>query len=127
MYIDKLHYLKKILLEEKKKLTSSLNNMNNMEDYGSMDIYHSDISGYDNHPADIGTEVFMMEQDNGFKNRIKDTLYEIDSSLEAIKNGSYGICESCKREIDYERLKLLPYIKTSLVVSPEKFLYPYWY
>lgn len=59
MYIDKLHYLKKILLEEKKKLTSSLNNMNNMEEYGSMDIYHSDISGYDNHPADIGTEVFI--------------------------------------------------------------------
>lgn len=108
---DKLYYFRKRLFEEKKRLLKTLNNMNNMEEYGSMDIYYSELSNYDNHPAEIGTELFMMEQDNGFKNRMKDTLYEVDSSLEDIKNGRYGTCEICEKKIDEERLDLIPYLK----------------
>lgn len=111
---NKLHYFNKRLYQERKKLLKALENMNNMEEYGSMDIYYSELSNYDNHPADIGTELFMMEQDNGFKNRMKDTLYEIDSSLEDIKNGSYGICKECSKKIDKERLDLIPYLKTCI-------------
>ena len=69
--------------------------MNNMEEYGSMDVYLSELSNYDNHPADSGTELFMMEQDNGFKNRMKTTLLEIDASLDDISNNKYGICKEC--------------------------------
>lgn len=108
---NKIHYFRKRLLEEKKNLLKTLDSMNNMEEYGSMDVYYSELSNYDNHPADIGTELFMMEQDNGFKNRMKDTLYEIDSSLEDIKDGSYGICKSCGNGIDEDRLDLIPYLK----------------
>ncbi|CAK7021667.1 hypothetical protein CIW83_06390 [Tissierella sp. P1] len=111
---NKLHYFRKRLLEEKKNLLKTLDNMNNMEEYGSMDVYYSELSNYDNHPADIGTELFMMEQDNGFKNRMKDTLYEIDSSLEDIKDGSYGLCKKCKNKIDEERLDLIPYLKNCI-------------
>ncbi|WP_353096748.1 TraR/DksA C4-type zinc finger protein [Tissierella praeacuta] len=108
---NKLHHFRKRLLEEKKKILKTLNNMNNMKEFGAMDIYHNELSNYDNHPADIGTELFMMEQDNGFKNSMKDTLYEIDSSLEDLKDGNYGICKSCKKEINEERLDLIPYLK----------------
>lgn len=56
----------------------------------------------------------MMEQDNGFKNSMKDTLYEIDGSLEDLRNGSYGICKSCKKKINEERLDLIPYLKNCI-------------
>ncbi|MGJ0848668.1 transcriptional regulator, TraR/DksA family [Tissierella praeacuta DSM 18095] len=123
---DKLYYFKKRLLEEKKRLLKVLNNMNNMKEFGSMDVYYSELSNYDNHPADIGTELFMMEQDNGFKNSMKDTLNEIDNSLEDIKDGSYGICKACKKKINEERLDLIPYLKNcmecadSITITPDR-------
>ena len=117
---DKLQYYRRRLIEEKKKLLKSLNNINNMEEYGSMDVYHSDISGYDNHPADIATEVFMMEQDNGFKNKSKKNIQEIDNALANIKNGRYGICEICNKEIDNKRLDLIPY-STSCIECAKEF------
>lgn len=118
---DKLHYFREQLIEEKKKLMKLLNNMNDMEEYGSMNIYYSDISGYDNHPADIGTEVFMMEQDNGFKNKLKDTLHEIEDSLLDIDNGSYGVCQICNNNIDNERLDLIPHLKSCIQCSNKIF------
>ena len=108
---NKLRYFKNRLLKEKREILRNLNNMNNMEEYGSMDVYYSELSNYDNHPADIGTELFMMEQDNGFKNKIKDTLNEIENSLNDIREGKYGICKKCNKEINEERLKLIPYLK----------------
>jgi len=108
----KLKYFKNKLIEEKNRLLKTLNNMNNMEEYGAKDVYYSELSNYDNHPADIGTELFMMEQDNGFKNKMKDTLLEIENSINDITKGSYGICKECGKEIDIERLELIPYAKT---------------
>lgn len=116
---DKLDFYKKRLIEEARSVKESIGSMNNMEEYGAMDVYYSEISGYDNHPADIGTELFMMEQDNGFKNKLKDILYEIDISLEDIKDGNYGVCRTCEKTIDYERLNLIPYLKDCIECSKE--------
>lgn len=115
---DKFDFFKKRLIEEKKKIIESINKRN-MEEFGAADSYYTEISGYDNHPADIGTEVFMMEQDKGFKNKLNDNLYEIDESLQDIKDGSYGICDNCKNEIDENRLELIPYLKTCINCSEE--------
>lgn len=108
---NKSSYYKDKLLKEKRKTIKSLYNMNNMKEFGSMDMYHSELSNYDNHPADIGTELFMMELDNGIKNKLKDTLLEIDSSLKDIEEGLYGICSKCKKTIHEDRLELIPYAK----------------
>lgn len=35
-------------------------------------------------------------------------LKDISLALEKIKKGNYGICEKCKREIEVERLKIIP-------------------
>lgn len=106
-----LNYFRDRLIKEKKKFMKTLNNMNNMKEFGPMDIYHSELSNYDNHPADMGTELFMMELDTGIKNKLKDTINEIDNSLVDIKDGNYGICRKCKTLIQEDRLKLIPYSK----------------
>lgn len=116
---SKLRYFKDRLLEEKKKILKTLNKMTNMEEYGSMDVYQSELSNYDNHPADMGTELFMKEQDNGFKNRMKNTLLEIESSFDDISKGSYGVCKACGEKIDEERLEIIPYAKTCKDCSEE--------
>ncbi|WP_077367323.1 TraR/DksA C4-type zinc finger protein [Anaerosalibacter sp. Marseille-P3206] len=116
---DKLLYFKDKLIEEKKKVENILKKMKENK-FGSMEEYASELSSYDNHPGDLGTEMFMMEHDMGLKNKNNDTLYEIETSLRRIEEGNYGICEICGSEISEERLNLVPYIKTCMECANKK-------
>lgn len=105
----KLNKYKEILLEEKERIEKILENRSiNVED-GISNYPEDELYNIDNHPADIGTEVFMREQDEGFKISYKDKLEEIENSLSNISDGSYGICISCGEKIAEERLDLIPY------------------
>jgi len=44
-------------------------------------------------------------------------LQNINSALEKIKKGKYGICEKCKKEIEIERLKVYPEARFCLKCS----------
>lgn len=113
-------HFKRRLMEEKKRILSIINKRDNTEEFGAMDEYYTELSAYDNHPADIGTEMFMMEQDRGVKSKFNNILYEIDKSLEDIDRGKYGVCESCNKEIDQERLEIIPYLKLCIDCSNKK-------
>lgn len=108
---ERLDYFKTRLEEEKKKFLKAKEDI--LE--GRHDLtnkYYSELSGYDNHPGDIGTEVFMNEQDEGFRLNIEAKLKEIDESLAMIGEGSYGICSNCHNNINEGRLEIIPYAKT---------------
>ena len=93
----------KIMLEnERDRLGNSLENINNNPE-------DAELSKIDNHPADAGTELFMREQDEGFKVSYKNTLKEIESSLISINDGTYGTCSTCGGKIDEDRLEAIPY------------------
>lgn len=113
-------YFRRRLIEEKEKLLDTINKMKNSVEFGAMDEYYTELSAYDNHPADLGTEMFMMEHDKGLRDKLNDTLYEIGTSLEAIDRGEYGICEVCGKKIDKERLDLIPYVKLCLDCSKKR-------
>ena len=46
-------------------------------------------------------------------------LREINRSLEKIKDGSYGICEHCGKEISRERLEAYPEVKLCIKCEKE--------
>lgn len=98
----KIKKYKDMLIEEKDKIENILENS-----FGN--YLEGELSNIDNHPADVGTELFMKEQDEGFKVSHKNTLEEIESALSNIQDGSYGLCDSCGDEINEERLDVLPY------------------
>ena len=50
---------------------------------------------------------------------LENRLKNINSSLEKFKNGTYGKCEKCGKEIDEERLKALPEAKFCLKCGPK--------
>ena len=60
----------------------------------------SELSRYDNHPAEIATELFDAEHNAALKESEEFTIREIDDALNRIKDGTYGICENCGRQID---------------------------
>ena len=67
-----------------------------------------ELSSYDNHPADAGSDTFERGKDIGLKDNVNLFLTMIDDALERIEEGQYGICDQCGREINEERLEIMP-------------------
>lgn len=74
----------------------------------SMQDELGELSVYDNHPADIASELFEREKDVGLRDNQKLRLQAIDRALEAIAAGTYGTCSACGQSIPSERLDANP-------------------
>jgi len=101
--------LRKSLIRKKKELLTQYDKLN--ED--SLKITQTAVSGespYSFHIADEGTNTFERERDFTMGDNMKVLISRIDKAIEKIKNGTYGICEICGREIGYERLEALPFV-----------------
>jgi len=69
----------------------------------------AELSLADNHPADIGTEVYERARDVARHDKLRHRLEAIDAALARWRVGKYGLCERCGQVIPDERLELLPY------------------
>src|SRR5699024_3185244 len=67
-----------------------------------------ELSSYDNHPADLGTELFERGKDLALTDHAESELERINEALHALEEGSYGICRICSATISYERLVANP-------------------
>src|SRR5690625_1872315 len=67
-----------------------------------------ELSSYDNHPGDMGTEMYEREKDIALNEHAERELEEINEALHAIDEGTYGICKVCSMDISYERLQAVP-------------------
>ena len=99
-----------------KKLTAKkeelIKNIQSIEDNGlrsSISNTTGELSSYDNHPADLGSETFERAKDVGLKDNERVLLDSVERALQKIADGTYGQCESCGREIAEERLEALPW------------------
>lgn len=79
-----------------------------------------ELSTYDNHPGDMGTELFEREKDLALHVHAGDESDKVEHALAALTNGTYGYCEVCKTEIPYERLEALPYTTYCIEHTPER-------
>lgn len=113
MNIEDLDKYKNMLIEEKKELINTIHKLEDNNE-GSLKESIDELSVYDNHPADISTETFMQEQNINLKDREKVILTKIDLALDRIKEGNYGNCIVCGKEIEKERLDLIPYTITCI-------------
>ncbi len=73
-----------------------------------------ELSFYDQHPADIGSETYEREKDMGLLELMEFELEKVNDALEQYQQGKYGICEVCGQPIDPRRLERL--INTTLCV-----------
>jgi DnaK suppressor protein len=65
-------------------------------------------SGYDQHPADIGSEVFEHEKNQSLLEQVESELSEIDFAFQRLEGGDYGTCQACHERIPDERLDAMP-------------------
>jgi YteA family regulatory protein len=106
---EKLNQLTERLLEERERLTAKLDNTSDFQLNQTLAESISELSVYDNHPADIASETFEREKDLALFNSNQEVLRKIGEALQNIERGTYGLCESCGRGIDVERLEAVPY------------------
>jgi RNA polymerase-binding transcription factor DksA len=67
-----------------------------------------EISSYDQHQADMGTETFEREKDLSILEQVEAELADVEFALRRLDEGTYGTCEVCGRAIAEERLEALP-------------------
>src|SRR5437763_6014850 len=114
---NQLNSLKKRLKEDKQSIKDQLKVNKNLE--MSMLEAVDELSAYDNHPADLGTELFDRERDFALQEHKNKDLEKINIALEAIEKGTYGKCQVCGDEIPIERLDVLPSTLHCVNHSPE--------
>ncbi|MDQ8738943.1 TraR/DksA C4-type zinc finger protein [Paenibacillus sp. LHD-38] len=67
-----------------------------------------ELSSIDNHPGDIATELYERGKDVALLEQEDLHLIRIDAALQAMANGTYGICATCNEPIPIERLDAVP-------------------
>ncbi len=67
-----------------------------------------ELSSFDQHPGDLGTETFEQEKNLSLLEQVSDELLQIEAALHRLEQGTYGICQACGRKIAEERLEALP-------------------
>jgi RNA polymerase-binding transcription factor DksA len=78
----------------------------------------SELSSYDQHPADSATDTFEREKDLGLLDDLEAELAEIEAAIERIENGTYGIDEVTGQPIDPARLEAVPMARTNVDTDP---------
>jgi YteA family regulatory protein len=106
----KLTHFEKLLVEEKKEREHSLFDNRLGMDVSLRDAT-SELSSYDNHPGDMGTETYEAEVNQSFRVNDKYMISEIDVALQKIKDDNYGECEACHKDIEEDRLEIVPHAR----------------
>lgn len=74
----------------------------------------AELSSVDNHPGDLGTELFERGKDVALHEHAEKELAEINVALHAMDDGTYAICRECSQDIPYERLQAIPTTDTCI-------------
>ncbi|MFB3880538.1 MAG: TraR/DksA C4-type zinc finger protein [Armatimonadota bacterium] len=69
----------------------------------------SELSAYEDHPADLASETFEREKDLAIGESVEHLLHKVVGAIEKIDKGTYGLCDACGRPIKKARLKALPF------------------
>ena len=72
----------------------------------------SELSSFDQHQGDTGTETFEREKDFSLLEQLEAEVGDLDAALRKIDEGIYGTCEICGKEIEPARLEAMPGTRT---------------
>jgi len=114
---SELNEFKALLLTRKKVLQGDVKTLEDEACKKGSDAA-GDLSTLPMHLADLGTDSHEQDISLGLMENESDEIHEIQEAFERIKDGSFGLCETCRKKIPKERLRAIPY--TRLCVSCKK-------
>lgn len=75
------------------------------EDAGMIE---GELSHVDNHPGDQGTETHEQEIEASTEVYLDEEEHRIEDARRALREGTYGTCVDCGRDIPQDRLEAVP-------------------
>jgi len=105
-----LDYFKNLLLQKRQEILEELGYIRDAKENSLEDRFGKDTT-YSTHMADHGTDEQEREKTFYHASRENKFLLYIEEALERIENGTYGICQSCHKEIPKERLEAVPHTR----------------
>lgn len=67
-----------------------------------------ELASYDNHPGDLGSEVFERSKDLALRDQLQRRLQAVRQALARVEAGTYGYCQRCGQPVEKGRLEALP-------------------
>lgn len=99
--------IKNTLLQEKARIENELSSIG-QKDESEGGKFNVHFPNYGDEEEDSAVEVADYEANLSIGNRIEKLLRDIETSLERIEKGTYGICKYCQKPIDQKRLLARP-------------------
>lgn len=111
MYKYETEHYRKLLKKRLEEIDHTIEMMKENKDAEQDKYSPTELSNYDNHPAEMATELFQVELNSALRVHEENILQNIKNALKRIDDGSYGSCAHCGAEIPAERLEVLPYAR----------------
>ena len=106
---DNLLASRRKLLKRREMLAGDVSHMTDAIRRGPNGSASGDLSIMPYHMADVASDAFEQELTLGLIENEEDELLAIDDALEKVRDGTYGECEECGRQISIARLRAIPY------------------
>lgn len=101
----------KLLLKKREELIREVGNIKEAHMSSTMRDATGDLSAYSYHMADQGTDAMEREMAIHMASKSGRLIYHIDEALARIKDGSYGKCAKCGKNISAARLTAVPHAR----------------
>ncbi|HHT9159551.1 MAG: hypothetical protein A2099_07260 [Planctomycetes bacterium GWF2_39_10] len=120
MKAEEVTQFKKLLLMLREKLVGKVDSMQGEALKRSRQDASGDLSNVPIHMADVGTDNYERELMIELIQNGEESVRSIDTALEKIEDGTFGVCELCAKKITKERLKAVPYAKLCIDCQREE-------
>lgn len=107
---------KKKLLSEKSELLEELNDIGrpNVNSPGTWEATSKNIEVDAADENEVADKLEEYEENSGIVSKLESQLNEVNAALDRIEQGKYGLCESCGKPIEKERLEANPSARVSI-------------
>ena len=106
---DEMEKFREQLLAERVRLEEELQEIEKRAAHVDESDRATELSSYDDHPADLASETFEREKDLAIGESVEHMLHKVINALEKLDRGTYGRCDACARPIKKARLRALPF------------------
>ena len=120
MKAEEVAQYKKLLLSLRERLVGKVDVMQGETLKKSRQDASGDLSNVPIHMADVGTDNYERDIMIELIQNGEEGVRNIDTALEKIEEGAFGVCELCAKKINKERLKAVPYAKLCIDCQREE-------
>lgn len=103
-----LEEIEKQLIDEKAKLEKELGQFSHRNPKSGDSSFTVEFQEIGDEEGENASEVAQFSDNLSLEDALDKALRDVESAMKRLKEGSYGVCNYCKLEIDERRLRARP-------------------